>query len=112
MNCSISILDRQLVMAAGRLQNDADPGPPRCRRPARIRAEHVHRAGITVPEPFQDLDCRRLAGTVRSEQRKNFTGRDLEVDTIDGVSFAVGLAEVLHRDRCTVRRHALSLADR
>jgi hypothetical protein len=45
-----------------------------------------------------DLDERRLAGTVVTEDAGDLAGVDLEVDALQRIDVAVGLADVFHDD--------------
>src|SRR6185503_10316530 len=70
-----------------------DPSP-QGRVPAhRILAEHASRAAIRGAVPLDDLDRRRLAGTVRSEQRDDLPGPDHEVHPVEDHASAIGLPE-------------------
>jgi hypothetical protein len=60
-------LDRELVMAAGTLQHDADPLPPPRTRVARVGAEHAYVTGVAAAVTLEDLDGGGLAGAVRPE---------------------------------------------
>ena len=69
-------------------------------RPAasRVVAEDADLAAVAVAEALEDLDGRRLAGAVRAEQGEHLAALDLEVDAVDGVAAAVGLAQAGHAD--------------
>jgi len=61
----------QVLVHAGLLEHDADPGLDLGPLPARITAEHRDLAAVPVPVPLEDLDGRRLARPVRPEQRED-----------------------------------------
>src|SRR5205823_2700159 len=81
------------------LQDDADPLPKRRSRVARVEPEHLDLAVIAHPIALEDLDRRRLPGTVRAEQAEDLAFGDLEADPAKGVMAFVGLPELSDRDR-------------
>jgi hypothetical protein len=71
----------------------------------RIKTENCDFASGARAQAFQDLDCRRFSGTVRSQQAENFSGPNLEVDPFHSMHFAVRLLQTLHGDRWRSRVH-------
>ena len=55
-------------------------------------------AAAAAPVSLEDLDGRRLAGPVRTEQREDLAALDREIDAGDGFDFIVGLAQVADDD--------------
>src|SRR5690606_12511138 len=87
---------RDRARLAGLLQHDAQPRLPIEPTAGRVGAEHRDLAGGTDPLPLEDLDRRRLAGTVRPEQGEDLTAMDVEADVVDRVEGAVTLAQAPH----------------
>src|SRR5262249_7538340 len=69
------------------LNPEARAEPSRVGLPASI--EHLHIAGIRREQPFEDLDRRRLAGAVRTEQTEALAARNVEIEAVHGGHFAV-----------------------
>jgi hypothetical protein len=67
------------------LEHDPDPGPPVLASPSRVNSEDRDFTVRPHPEPLEDLDGGGLAGTVRPEERHDFTTSDVEIDPIENV---------------------------
>src|SRR6476646_9890904 len=64
-----------------------------------IPAEHLDLAGRALAIALEDLDRRRLAGTVRPEEGDDLAARDVEVDPPDCLVARVGLPQAAYADR-------------
>ena len=64
----------------------------------RVAAEQRDVAGVGAQQPEQDPDGRGLPGAVRAEESVHLTGRDLQVETVEGVRGTEGLYEAGHGD--------------
>ena len=64
----VRLAHRQVRPQLRLLEDDADPLAEVRSRPLGIVAEHAHLAGVALAVALEDLDGRRLAGAVRSEQ--------------------------------------------
>ena len=102
----MDLADRQPRPELGLLQDDADPLPERPLRAARVEAEHRHLARVALPVALQDLDGRRLAGSVRPQQAEDLARGDLEVDPTNRLDAVVRLPQASDRDR----RHGSSIS--
>ncbi len=67
----------------GLLEHDADPLSQRARRIAGIVTEDVRLAPVTRAIALEDLDRRRLAGSVRPEQAEDLALGHLEADAAE-----------------------------
>ena len=85
------LADRQLVLDAGRLQDDADAVAEVASGAAGILAEHRDVAGRPRAVPLEDLDRRRLAGAVLAEQGVDLALVDVEAEPVDRPDRAVVL---------------------
>ena len=90
------------------LNNRADPRPILTPQrilvlaPGRVVSPHV--AGVVrvverSGKPFENLDRRCLAGSVRPQQREYLAGRDIEPDTVEHVGGPVPHSQTVHVDR-------------
>jgi len=70
--------DREVFVHGRRLEHDADPPSPVEIRTRRIGAQHLHFTRIALSVALDDLDRRRLAGAVRTEQTEDLAGAELE----------------------------------
>ena len=70
----------------------------RARGRPRVVPEDGDDAARAVAVPLEDLDGRRLARAVGSEEAEHLAAGDVEVDPSDGVDVAVGLAQVADED--------------
>ena len=70
---------REHPEVAGLLQHDADPGAPTPPRGPRIFAQDAHLPGIAFPVAFENLDGRRLARPVGTEDREDLAVADVEI---------------------------------
>jgi TfoX/Sxy family transcriptional regulator of competence genes len=61
-------------------------------------AEDGHVAPAAAPEPFEDLDCRRLPGPVRAEECEDLAARNGEVDSRDRLDATVCLPQTPDAD--------------
>src|SRR5262249_11306831 len=89
---------RQVRVDRRRLRPGAEPLAPRLPGSLRVGAEHLDVAGAAVAIALEDLDRRRLAGAVRTEQAEDLSGPDLEVDPAQCLDAAVALAEAADGD--------------
>jgi hypothetical protein len=80
------------------LQNDPDPSPPLLTSGCRINAEDADLSRRPNPEPFEDLNGRRLTDTIRTEECDHFSPADAEVDPIENVRLAVPHAQAANVD--------------
>ena len=90
------------------LEHQPEPRPKRPPSRQRVHAEDANGALVRPPIALDGLDGRRLARTVRPEQRHQLAGRDLERDSSDNGSIAVPLDEALDRDGRAARHGAIS----
>ena len=90
---------RQVRLDRAFLEDDPDLGAQAPIAPLGVHPEHRDRARVARAVTLQDLDGRRLAGTVRAEQGDHLTARHFEVDAAESRDAPVGLGEVLHHDR-------------
>ena len=72
------------------------PGRARPRRRGRIDAQHADLAVGALPEPLQDLDGGRLAGTVGTQEGEDLAAVHLQVDTADRFAAPVTLDQPAH----------------
>jgi hypothetical protein len=86
--------DGQLVGELRLLELDAEPLPQRVRVALPAHAEHFHLAGIGSCQALADLDRRRLAGAVGSDQAEALARADLEIDAVNGDDVVVLLVQV------------------
>ena len=70
-------------------------------RASGVEAEHGHRAAVALPVALQDLDGRRLAGSVRPQQAEDLARGDLEVDPANRLDAVVRLPQSSDRDRAS-----------
>ena len=87
------LLDGKEALDAGALEDDADSSLQGALVELRVVAEDAHLAGVVVAVAFEDLDGRGLAGAVRPEQAEDLAGAHGEVDALEGLEVAVGLAQ-------------------
>jgi hypothetical protein len=80
-------------VVAPRLQDHPDPRAPGVPGPCRVLAENPDVAAGAHAEAFEDLDGRRLARAVGTEEAHHLAGVDLEVDAGQDVVRAVGHLE-------------------
>src|SRR5207249_2992622 len=81
------------------LEHDADPLAVGRLRACGIEAEHVDTAAVALAVALEDLDGRRLAGAIWSEQAEDLAFVDVEADAAHGFVGPVGLAQVVDEDR-------------
>src|SRR5665647_1760512 len=86
-------LGRRVLSAP--LTDDAQPGFPREAAVSRVDAEDADLTGRTVPVPLEDLDRRRLAGPVRTQQGEGLAALDREADAVDRVQGPVVLMKIV-----------------
>ena len=79
-----------------------DPGDMGIARRCKFRWRAVYGdlAFIGLVEPGHDLDQRRLARTVLSEQRMHFAGTDIEAYVLDDLEPGERLGDMRESDRC------------
>ena len=73
----------------GELARDADGGPDRIGLAVDVMTGDLHLAAVGADQGREDLDRRRLAGAIRSEQREDRPLGDLEVDAVEDELLAV-----------------------
>ena len=78
------------------LQDDADPLAEGALAPTGIEPEDAQLAGVGAAVAFEDLDERGLAGAVRAEHREHLAAADGEVEAVERLHAAVGLAHAAH----------------
>jgi hypothetical protein len=81
------------------LEDDAHPFPELARRIAGIEAEHGRASAVALAVALQDLDRRRLARAVRTEEPEHLALRDVEADAVERLHVPVRLRQVRDRDR-------------
>jgi hypothetical protein len=81
------------VDAAATLKHESDPGPVLPAGSLWVGAEDRDATCVTMAVALDDLDGRRLAGTVRAEERDNLAGADLERHVVDDTPLTVRLDE-------------------
>ncbi len=87
------LADRQLGGHRARTAAPGRSGHASRRRRAAGPAEHAHLAADALAVALEDLDGRRLAGPVGSEEREHLAAPDLQVDSAHDLDVAVGLAK-------------------
>ncbi len=92
------LADGEVRADPGLLRDDADPLAERAASPLRVDAEDADVAGAAPPIPLEDLDGRRLAGAVGTEQREDLAAGDGQVDAGDGVDVVIGLVQASNDD--------------
>jgi hypothetical protein len=104
--------DGELGIEAGRLHDEPDAGTPAPVASPRVDAQDGHSAGARSQVALEDLERRRLAGTVAAEQGDDLARTDLEADVVDGDHRAEAVRQVLDGDRGHRDRRALATATR
>ena len=92
----------------GVLQDDPDLLAKRRAAAPGIEAEHLTSPASRGAVALEDLHRRRLAGAVRPEQAEDLAPLDLEVDPLDRLDVAVGLAQARDAERASSRDSELS----
>ena len=91
---------RQKQVEVELLGHDAEQGLDLFGFPVEIVTEHLDAAAGLVHQRRQDADQRRLAGPIRTQQRKEIAFFDGEVDALQGLeSIAIGLAKLASNER-------------
>src|SRR5262249_52740279 len=90
----------------GRLEDDADPLAEVGAGAFGIVPEHAPLPAVALAVALEDLDGRRLAGTVRTEQAEHLARLDREVDAAHRLETSVRLAQATDLD-CRHRRTSL-----
>ena len=105
---------REHPEVAGFLQHDADPGAPTPPRSPRIFTQTRYLPRIAFPVAFQDLDGRRLARPVGTEDREDLAVADVEIQILHRVQLPVGLRQTARvrrtTDSCAVRKSRVRLS--
>ena len=97
----MDLADREPGQSSRRLQHDADSLPEgRCARPG-SKPSTVTSPASRSPVALQDLDGRRLAGSVRAQQAEDLARSDLEVDSTNRLDAVVRLPKASDRDRAS-----------
>jgi hypothetical protein len=81
------------------LEHQADPSAQRRALSGGIEPEHSHLPAIGGPVPLEDLDRRRLARAIGTDQRRDRARCDLEVEPVDHRPAAIALAQLADEDR-------------
>jgi hypothetical protein len=103
---------RQQRVELALLQDEADALAPGAGRLRGVGAEHRDLAAARLAVALEDLDRRRLSGSVGPEEAEHLAGRDLEVDAPHRFVLAIGLAQPAHPYRRFAHRaHASQCAD-
>ena len=104
------LFDRQLVAELCFLQVDAEPFAELALARLPCESEDLDVPAVRREEPFEDLDRRRLAGAVRTEQPEALATPDVQRQTGHGDDVTVAFLEIvtLH---CQVM-HEVSLQSR
>ena len=95
----MDLVDRQVLEQLRLLQDDADALAELLLASRGVVTEDGHLTRIALPVALEDLDRRRLARAVRTEQAVDLPFRDLEADAADGFVRAVRLSEIADDDR-------------
>ena len=93
------LVDGQVGVVLGGLQDDADPSLPLRPAVGGVLAEHEHFAGGAVAVALEDLDRGCLPRAVGPEQGEDLAAVDLQVDPGDRLDRAVPLVQTSHGDR-------------
>ena len=88
-------LDRQLVGELRLLELHAEALPQLSLVGLPVVAKHLDVATIGREQPFEDLDRRRLAGAVRTEQTEALAATHLERQAVDCDDVAVAFLQIL-----------------
>ena len=80
------------------LQDDADPLAEGALAPPGIEPEDAQVAGVGAAVALEDLDERGLSGAVGAEDREHLAAADREVDAVERLERAVGLAQPAYGD--------------
>ena len=83
----------------GVLKDNADAFPHGSRGIAGIVSQHLRVSAVATAITFEDLDRRRLTGSVRAEEPEDLAFRDLEADSAKRFDAVVGLPEISNEDR-------------
>src|SRR5258705_108750 len=81
----VRLPDCQIWPELGLLQHDADALAERGGGTLRVEAEDIDVPTVPCAVTLEDLDRRRLPGSVRGEQAEDLTLLDLEADSADGL---------------------------
>ena len=92
------LADRQLLLDAGGLQDDADPVAQLARRGAGVIPEDRDAPRRRDAVALGDLGDRRLAGPVGPQQAEHLAVGDVEADAADGHHVAVALVDLSYLD--------------
>ncbi len=87
-----SFADANLIRQIRSLQTDADAILELLFLFFRIETQHRYLPATTRTQAFQDFHRSRLACAIRSEQAKDFTGLDFEIEATHGLDRPVGFA--------------------
>ena len=98
------LADTQLVRQGGVLQLGADAPAQAVAGRRRVEAEHARRPAVGPAQALEDLDRRRLAGSVRAEQAEQLAAPDGEGHVAEDLGRSVALAQPV--DFHKVVRHA------
>ena len=88
----------ELRVHAAVLEHDPDPLAPLLAGIRRVDAEHRHLPGAALAVALENLDGRRLACAVRTQEGEDLAAGDLEIDAPDRLEVAIGLAQAADAD--------------
>ena len=86
---------REHPEVAGFLQHDADPGAPTPPRSPRIFTQNAYLPRIAFPVAFKNLDGRRLARPVGTEDREDLAVADVEIQILHRVQLPISLRQTV-----------------
>ena len=69
------------------------------RQQADVLAEEEHTTGARPLDARDDIEERRLAGTVRADQAGDLSNRQIEIHARDGFQAAIGFSEPSHLEK-------------
>src|SRR3984885_4087457 len=85
-------------LGLGLLEDEPDALTPTRRRVPRVGAEYLDGALAGLAKAFEDLDGRRLAGAVGTEEGEDLAAAHLEVDPANRLLVSVALAQAANRN--------------
>jgi hypothetical protein len=88
--------DANLIRQIRGLQADADAILELLFLSFRIETQHRNLPATTRAQAFQDFHCSSLACAIRSEQAKDFTSLDFEIEATHGLDRTVRFAQLPH----------------
>jgi hypothetical protein len=98
-------VEAQVLREARRVVNEADPGLDLGLVAAVVEPEQPDLAGVAADEVHDQLDDRRLARAVRTDEPHDVALRNIETDAVQGEAF-IGFPQIPDLDR--VVHHSFS----